>query len=77
MASLTTQRGRLYIPGSFPSRDGSPVMKQTKLTLQLDDTPANRRLAEKRLRLIERQLEEGTFDWAEWQPGDLRKVGLT
>ena len=77
VASITTQRGRLYVLGRFPCRDGSPGTKQTKLTLQLDDTPANRRVAEKRLQLIERQLAEGTFDWAEWQPDDLRKAGTT
>jgi hypothetical protein len=47
------------------------------LTLQLDDTPTNRRAAEKRRRLIDRQLIEGTFDWAEWQPADLRQAGTT
>jgi integrase len=77
MASITTQRGRLYVLGRFPCRDGSPGTKQTKLTLQLDDTPANLRIADKRLRLIERQLANETFDWSEWQPDDLRKAGTT
>lgn len=77
MASITVQRGRLYVLGRFPCRDGSPGTKQTKLTLQLDDNPANRRIAEKRLRLIERQLVDGSFDWSEWQPDDLRKTGIT
>lgn len=62
MASITAQRGRLYVMGRFPCRDGSPGTKQTKLTLKLDDTPANRRAAEKRLRLIDCQLIDGTFD---------------
>ena len=47
------------------------------MTLQLDDIPANRRTAEKRLRLIERQLLDSSFDWAEWQPADLRQSGTT
>ena len=59
------QRGRLYINGTFPKKSGEPGTEQTSLTLQLDDTPAGRKAAEKWLKKIERELKNKTFDWAD------------
>lgn len=66
MASLNAYRGRLYLLGRFPAKDGSDQIKQARITLGLDDTPANRRVAEKRLALLNKQLERGSFSWEDW-----------
>jgi integrase len=66
MASISAQRGRLYLLASLPRRDGSPGMQQTRIALKLDDTPVNRRTAAKQLATLHRQLEAGTFAWDYW-----------
>jgi len=66
MASINSQRGRLYLLALLPRRDGSPGLQQTRIALRLDDTPINRRAAAKQLKTLEQQLEAGTFDWAYW-----------
>jgi integrase len=66
MASVTCQRGRLYLLASLPWRDGSPGLRQTRIALKMDDTPINRRAAAKQLATLERQLAAGTFEWAYW-----------
>lgn len=66
MASLNAYRGRLYLLGRFPAKDGSAQLKQARITLSLEDTPANRRVAEKRLAVLNKQLERGSFSWEDW-----------
>ena len=66
MASISTQRQRLYLLASVPRRDGAPGMQQTRIALKLDDTPVNRRAATKQLATLERQLAAGTFEWSYW-----------
>ena len=66
MASISAQRGRLYLLASVPRRDGSPGLQQSRIALKLDDTPVNRRAAAKQLATLERQLATDTFDWAYW-----------
>lgn len=66
MASVNAQRGRLYLLANVPRRDGAPGTSQTRIALRLDDTIVNRRAAEKQLRTLERQLEQGTFEWDYW-----------
>ena len=66
MASISTQRQRLYLLASVPRRDGAPGLQQTRIALKLDDTPVNRRAAAKQLQTLERQLAAGTFEWAYW-----------
>lgn len=66
MASISAQRGRLYLLASVPRRDGSPGLQQSRIALKLDDTPVNRRAAAKQLTTLHRQLAAGTFDWAYW-----------
>jgi len=60
-------KGRLlYLSGRFPNKDGSPGTAPRRIATGLSDTPANWKTAEKRAKLIERQLATGTFDWADW-----------
>jgi integrase len=77
MASVSSYAGRLYLLGRFPPKDGSPGLKQYKLTLQLDDTPINRRLAAQRLRRLEAQLKDGTFSWDDWGLSESSRSGIT
>lgn len=67
MAKIRVQRGRLYINGTFPKKSGEPGTEQTNVTLQLDDTPAGWKAAEKWLKKIERELKNETFDWADYR----------
>ncbi|MEB3234652.1 MAG: hypothetical protein VKM98_04410 [Cyanobacteriota bacterium] len=74
MASINSQRGRLYLLANLPRRDGAPGLQQTRIALRLDDTPVNRRTAAKQLKTLEQQLEGGTFSWAYWldrEPGPI------
>jgi hypothetical protein len=66
MASVTAQRGRLYLLASVPRRDGLPGLRQTRIALKLDDTAVNRRTAAKQLVTLERQIDSGTFEWDYW-----------
>lgn len=66
MASVIASNGRLYLLGRFPAKDGSAATKQYKITLQLDDTPANRKLANRKLARAEKDLTSGRWDWADW-----------
>ena len=74
MASVTAQRGRLYLLASVPRRDGSPGLQQTRIALKLDDTPVNRRMAAKQLATLEKQLAGDIFDWDYWLD---RQQGIT
>ena len=67
MPRVLEQAGRLYLLGSFPKKNGEPGNAQTRVTLQLDDTPAGRKQAEKWLKKAERDLKAGRWDWADWQ----------
>lgn len=75
MASVTAQRGRLYLLAKAPRRDGQPGLQQTRIALRLDDTPINRRTAAKQLQTLERQLATGAFEWAYWL--DEQTSGIT
>jgi len=75
MASITAQRGRLYLLATVPRRDGSPGTQQTRIALRLDDNPVNRRMAAKQLTTLERQLATGTFEWSYWS--DEPAAGIT
>jgi integrase len=66
MASINTQRGRLYLLARLPRRDGAPGLQQSRIALKLDDTPINRRTALKQKQTLERQLATGTFEWVYW-----------
>jgi len=66
LASISAQKGRLYLLATLPHKDGSPGRKQARISLKLDDTAQNWRVAKKRLELLERELAKGTFEWADW-----------
>lgn len=72
MASINVLRGRLYLLAKLPPRGGQDCpdashWKQQRLALRLDDTPANRKVAQRRLTELERQLGRGEFDWGFWE----------
>lgn len=67
MAKIRVQRGRLYINGMFPKKSGEPGTEQTSITLQLNDTPAGRKAADKWLKKIERELRNGSFNWDDYR----------
>ena len=77
MASVRAQKGRLYLLARLPRKDGSPGKKQYMITLQLPDEPRYRKQGEKRLAQLEKEIKDGSFDWANWQPKDLRTGGTT
>lgn len=69
--SVNTLRGRLYLLAKLPPRDAPAETeavnwKRTRLSLRLDDTPANRKVAERRRQELQRQLDRGEFSWAFW-----------
>lgn len=64
--SVNVSRDSLYLLGRFPNKDGSPGFKQARIATGLPNTPANFKVAEKRAKLAQRQLEIGSFDWADW-----------
>ena len=66
MASVNSHKNRLYLLAKVPRRDGQPGLRQTRIALRLDDTPINRRTAAKQLQTLERQLQQGEFDWSYW-----------
>lgn len=66
MASVNSHRGRLYLLATLPRRDGTPGKAQARIPLGLADTAPNRRAAERRRQELERQLQAGTFSWANW-----------
>lgn len=72
MSSVNAYRGRLYLLGRLPHKDGSPGLKQQRITLKLDDTPANQKIAAKQLVILERQLSSGTFEWSYWTGEDTK-----
>lgn len=71
--AVREEKGRLYLLGSFPNKDGSGKSKQYKVTLQLEDNPTNRKLADKKRRKAEKDLKSGRWDWEEWSVRPIAK----
>lgn len=70
-ASINVHRGRLHLLAKLPPRDAPAGAegvdwKRTRLALRLDDTPANRKVAQRRLLELRRQLDHGEFRWEFW-----------
>ena len=63
--SINTLRGKLYLLAMLPARDGSGAIKQARIPLDLYDEPADRKAAEKRRALLQRQVDTNTFDWSD------------
>ena len=72
MASISVQRERLYLLATLPPRptaaDPAPQgpWRQQRIALRLDRTPANLKVAQRRLAELEKQLASETFDWGFW-----------
>jgi integrase len=65
--SVNSQRGRLYLLCRLPHRhEKEGPLRQQRLTLGLDDTPSNRKVADKRRIELQRQIDLGTFAWSDW-----------
>ena len=65
-ASVNVLRGKLYLLAKLPAKDGAGDPKPQRIPLGLADTPDENKVAAKRLALLQRQIETGTFDWADW-----------
>jgi len=66
-ASVNVHKERLYLLARLPPRtDPSGPLKQQRIALGHSDTPANRKVAEKRRAELQRQLDQGTFAWEDW-----------
>ena len=61
--SVNAVKGRLFLLGNLPHRDGSPGRKPTRIALRMDDTPADRKVAEKKRAYLQRQVDQDTFNW--------------
>ena len=77
MASIRAQKGRLYLLARLPHKDGSPGEAQYMIALQLLMSRVTAKMAEKRLAQLEKEIKDGSFDWVNWQPKDLRTGGVT
>lgn len=66
MACVNSHQNRLYLVARLPRRDGQPGIKQARIALRIDDTPVNRRAAERQLKILKKQIETNTFDWSYW-----------
>ena len=64
---IREQKGRLYLHGRFPKKDGTSGSAQYMVTLQLDDCPAGRKEAERYLKKAEKQLQANQWNWDEWK----------
>jgi len=65
--SINTQKGRLYLLCRLPPRnDQEAAVRQQRVALGLDDTPTNRKVAERRRVELQRQVDRGTFAWEDW-----------
>ena len=64
-ASVNAQKGRLYLLARLPKRNGDG-WTQTRIPMQLADTPANRRVVDKRRVRLQKQIDHDTFEWSDW-----------
>lgn len=76
LASINVQRGRLYLLATLPPRPTKACAaldgpwRQQRISLRLDLTPANMKVAQRRLAELEKQLAAGTFSWSYWTGDD-------
>ncbi len=66
MASIREKSDRLYLSATCPCKDGSPGKRQYDITLGMDATPSNYKLAYQKKGRLEKSLKDGTFAWADW-----------
>lgn len=78
MASINVQGGRLYLLATLPPRPrrgraaAEGPWRQQRIPLRLGLTPANRKVAERRLVELEKQLASGVFSWSYWVDDDVQ-----
>jgi integrase len=70
-ASVNAQRGRLYLLAKLPKKNGDG-WTQTRIPVGLPDTPANRKVADKRRALLQKQIDYDTFEWSDWTDNETR-----
>jgi len=63
--SVNAVKGNLYLLANLPKKSGEGSMPQ-RIPMRLPDTTANRKVAEKRRAVLQRQVDQGVFDWADW-----------
>ena len=64
--SVTASGNRLYLLSVFPAKRGNRAPYKQKLPLYLDDTAANRKMADKRRVVCQKEVDRGTFEWDDW-----------
>ena len=68
-ASVNAQKGRLYLLAKLPKKNGDG-WTQTRIPMGLPDTPVNRKVVDKRRILLQRQIDNDTFEWDFWDDND-------
>jgi len=69
--SVNCVKGKLYLLAALPPKTGEGPPKPQRVPTGLDDTAADRKVAERRRAVMQRQVDEGTFAWEDWI--DVRK----
>ncbi len=64
--SVNCVKGKLYLLAALPPKSGDGTSKPQRVATGLDDTPADRKVAERRRAVMQRQVDEGTFSWDDW-----------
>ena len=77
-ASVNALRGKLYLLARLPKKSDESVLQPQRIPTGLNDTPADRKVAEKRRTYLQRQIDQGTFSWDDWteQKGVTWKKGI-
>lgn len=73
-ASVNAQKGRLYLLAKLPRKNGDGWTPQ-RIPVGLPDTLLNRKVAEKRRTLLQKEIDNGTFEWSHWE--DTNHKGIT
>ena len=72
--SVSPNQGRLYLLSVLPSKDGTRDPYKQRIPLYLDDTAVNRKLADKRRAVCQKEVDNGTFDWDDWLQEGTSKI---
>ncbi len=64
--SVNCVKGKLYLLAALPPKSGDGASKPQRVSTGLDDTPADRKVAERRRAVMQRQVDEGMFSWDDW-----------
>ena len=72
-ASVNAQKNRLYLLAKLPRRNGDGWTPQ-RIPTGLADTPANRKVAEKRRAHLQKSIDHDTFEWCDWVDNESKGV---